>query len=89
MSNNLKVKNNTEVGKLAGAIAGLLKDGEKVVLECVGAGAVNQAIKSVATARGFVGSLGYDIVCKPSFFEIRIDDGVKTAIRMILTREVK
>ena len=50
----LKVSSKSSPASVAGAIAGLVKDGEPVNIQCVGAGAVNQAIKAVAIARGFL-----------------------------------
>ena len=50
----LKVSSKSSPASVAGAIAGLVKDQEPVTLQCIGAGAVNQAIKAVAIARGFL-----------------------------------
>ena len=50
----------------------------------VGAGAVNQAVKAVAIARGFVAPNGLDLVCVPAFAEITIDGEERTAIKFIV-----
>ncbi len=50
-------------------------------MQAVGAGAVNQAIKAIAIARGFVAPSGIDLVCVPAFSEIIIDGEERTAIR--------
>ena len=50
----LKVSSKSSPASVAGAIAGMVKDGVPVNIQCVGAGAVNQAIKAVAIARGFL-----------------------------------
>ena len=67
---------------MAGAIAGLVKDGLPVEIQSVGAGAVNQAVKAIAIARGFLIPSGVDVVCTPSFQDIEIDGESRTAIRL-------
>ena len=59
----LKVSSKSSPASVAGAIAGMVKDGVPVTIQCVGAGAVNQAIKAVAIARGFLIPTGFDISC--------------------------
>lgn len=78
----MKVSSSSKPSNVAGAIVGLLNDQPTEIVEIttVGAGAVNQAVKSVAIARGFVASSGYDIIARPSFCEIEIDGTEKTAI---------
>ena len=66
----------------AGAIAGMVKDGVPVNIQCVGAGAVNQAIKAVAIARGFLIPTGFDVSCAPVFSDILINGESRTAIRL-------
>ena len=61
----LKVSSKSSPASVAGAIAGMVKDGVPVNIQCVGAGAVNQAIKAVAIARGFLIPTGFDISCAP------------------------
>lgn len=78
----LKVSSKSSPASVAGAIAGLVKDQEPVTLQCIGAGAVNQAIKAVAIARGFLIPTGYDISCAPTFSEIEIGGESRTAIRI-------
>ncbi len=79
-----KVGSKSEPGKLAGAIAGAINEEGQVKLECIGAGAVNNAIKGIATARGFVISSGSDLVVQPHFKTIMLDGEEKTAIIMIV-----
>ena len=69
---------------MAGAIAGLVKDGAPVNMQCVGAGAVNQAVKAVAIARGFLIPTGVDISCAPTFSDVQIGGESRTAIRMAI-----
>ncbi|MBP5313859.1 MAG: stage V sporulation protein S [Eggerthellaceae bacterium] len=77
----LKVSSKSSPGSVAGAIAGLIKDGKSVEIQSVGAGAVNQAVKAIAISRGFLTPVGCDIVCVPTFADIAIDGEYRTAIR--------
>lgn len=80
----LKVSSKSSPASVAGAIAGLVKDGLPVNIQCVGAGAVNQAIKAVAIARGFLIPTGVDISCAPTFSDIEISGESRTAIRIAI-----
>lgn len=78
----LKVSSKSSPASVAGAIDGMVKDGVPVNLQCVGAGAVNQAIKAIAIARGFLIPMGLDISCAPVFSDILINGESRTAIRL-------
>ena len=69
----LKVSSKSSPASVAGAIAGMVKDGVPVEMQAVGAGAVNQAIKAIAISRGFLSPVGIEIACVPSFADIIID----------------
>lgn len=77
----LKVSSKSSPASVAGAIAGMVKDGVCVEIQSVGAGAVNQAVKAIAISRGFLSPIGIEIVCVPSFADIVIDGEYRTAIR--------
>lgn len=77
----LKVSSKSSPASVAGAIAGMIKDGVHVEIQSVGAGAVNQAVKAIAISRGFLSPVGIEIVCIPSFADIVIDGEYRTAIR--------
>lgn len=77
----LKVSSKSSPASVAGAIAGMIKDGVFVDIQAVGAGAVNQAVKAIAISRGFLSPVGIEIVCIPSFADIVIDGEYRTAIR--------
>ncbi len=78
----LKVSSKSSPASVAGAIAGMVKDGVPVNIQSVGAGAVNQVIKAVAIARGFLIPTGVDISCAPTFADIDINGESRTAIRI-------
>ena len=77
----LKVANSSNPNSVAGAIAKNIEEGKEVELSSVGAGAVNQAVKAIAIARGFVSPQGIDLVAKPGFEDVQIEGETKTAIR--------
>ncbi len=80
----LKVSSKSSPSSVAGAIAGMIKDGVHVEIQSVGAGAVNQAVKAIAIARGFLSPIGIEIVCIPAFADIDIDGEIRTAIRFVV-----
>lgn len=49
-----------------------------------GAGSLNQAIKAIAIARGYVAPTGKDLICIPAFSDIMIDGEERTAIKLIV-----
>ena len=80
----LKVSSKSSPASVAGAIAGMVKDGVPVNMQCVGASAINQAIKAIAIARGFLIPTGVDISCAPTFSDIEICGESRTAIRIAI-----
>ncbi|WP_285813459.1 stage V sporulation protein S [Adlercreutzia murintestinalis] len=83
----LKVSSKSSPASVAGAIAGMIKDGSPVEIQAVGAGAVNQAVKAIAISRGFLSPVGIEIACVPSFADIVIDGEYRTAIRFAVERK--
>lgn len=81
---NLKISAKSSPNSVAGAIAGYIKEKGRVELQTIGAGAVNQAVKAIAIARGFVAPLGIDLICIPAFDEIMLDGEEKTCIKLIV-----
>lgn len=80
----LKVSSKSNPNSVAGALAGVLRESGSVEIQAIGAGALNQAIKSIAIARGFVAPSGKDLVCIPAFTEVQIDGEERTAIKLIV-----
>jgi stage V sporulation protein S len=83
----LKVSSNSIPNSVAGAIAGVVRAEGKVQIQTIGAGALNQSIKGIAIARGYIAPTGQELVCIPFFKDIEINGEIKTAI--VLTVEVK
>ncbi|MBN1180079.1 MAG: stage V sporulation protein S [Anaerolineae bacterium] len=78
----VKVASNSRSTAVAGAIAGVVRERGKVDVQAIGAGAVNQAIKAIAIAKGYLELDGIDIVCVPGFSEVLIDGQERTAVRL-------
>ena len=80
----LKVSAKSNPNSVAGALAGVMREKGGKEIQAIGAGALNQAIKSVAIARGFVAPGGIDLVCVPAFTDIQIEGEERTAIKLIV-----
>ena len=78
------VKSTTNVKSLAGIIASTVRDENKAVVQTIGVGALNQAIKAITVARGLLAPSGVDASMTPSFVTATIDGEEKTAIRIII-----
>ena len=69
-----------------GAIAGIIREGQQVQAQAIGAAAVHKAIKAVIIARSFLAEDGIDVICIPGFTEVDIDGQERTAITLIVER---
>ena len=80
----LKVAANSNPNAVAGALAGVIREKGKAEMQAIGAGALNQAIKAVAIARGFVAPSGINLVCIPAFVDVQINGEERTAIKILI-----
>ncbi len=80
----LKVSAKSSPNSVAGALAGVIRERGQAEMQAIGAGAINQAVKAVAIARGFVAPSGIDLVCIPAFVDIQINGEERTAIKLII-----
>ncbi len=78
----LKVSSKSKPNAVAGALAGVLREKGAAEIQAIGAGALNQAVKAVAIARGFVAPGGMNIVCIPAFIDVEINGERRTAIKL-------
>jgi len=78
----IKVAARSRSTAVAGAIAGVVRESGRAEVQAIGAGAVNQAVKAVAIARGYLEMDGIDVICIPSFVEVEIDGQERTAIKL-------
>ena len=80
----LKVSARSNPNSVAGALAGVLREKGGAEIQAIGAGALNQAVKAIAIARGFVAPGGIDLVSVPAFTDIEIEGEERTAIKLIV-----
>jgi stage V sporulation protein S len=80
----IKVSAESRTSAVAGAIAGVIRDHGRAEVQAIGAGAVNQAVKAVAIARGYLHEDGIDVVCLPEFTSVEIDGKERTAVRLVV-----
>lgn len=82
----VKVSSKSTPKAVAGAIASIIREGKSAEIQAIGAGAVNQALKSVAIASAYVAEEEIEIICKPSFSETEINGEMRTAIFMLVEK---
>jgi stage V sporulation protein S len=80
----IKVSANSRTSAVAGAIAGMMREHHRAEVQAIGAGAVNQAIKALALAVGYLRSDGINAICVPEFVDVEIEDKVRTAIKLVV-----
>jgi len=80
----LRVSADSKPKAVAGAVAAVIRNEGSVELQAVGAGAVNQAIKAIAIARGFLAPNGIKVIVIPAFVEIEINNEERTALKFIV-----
>ena len=82
----LKVSSESDPGATAGAIANGIRELGIAEIQVIGPRAVNQAVKAIAIARGYLAASAVDLYCVPSFTNIRVpgSDQEKTAIRFVV-----
>jgi stage V sporulation protein S len=80
----IKVSARSRSTAVAGAIAAVIREHRYAEVQAIGAGAVNQAVKALAIARGYLEGDQIDIVCTPYFTEVDIEGQERTAVRFIV-----
>jgi len=80
----LRVSARSRSTAVAGAIAGTVRESGRAEAQAIGARAVNQAVKAVAIARGYLALDGIDVVCIPAFTEVEIGGKERTAMKLIV-----
>ena len=82
--NIIKVSARSRTAAVAGAIAGVMRESSRAEVQAIGAGAVNQALKAIVIAKGYLAEEGVDVICVPSFVDVDIDGQERTAIRIVV-----
>lgn len=80
----LRVAAGSKPAAVAGAIAGSMRENGTCELQAIGAGAVNQAVKAIAIARGFMVPGGADLIMVPAFNDIEVNGEERTSIRLLI-----
>ena len=80
----MRVSASSRPAAVAGAIAGMVREHGNAEVQAIGAAAINQAVKAVAIARGYVAAEGIDLVCVPSFIDVVVDEVERTALRFVV-----
>lgn len=80
----IKVSSTSHTSAVAGAIAGVVREHQRAEVQAIGAGAVNQAMKALILATGFLKNDGIYVSCVPEFAEVTIEDKVRTAIKLVI-----
>lgn len=84
----IKVAKESNPNSVAGAIVGMVKKHGTVVMQAIGARAVNQAMKSIIIARGYVATTGINLICIPAFVNIKIENEITTGMKFIVRGEL-
>lgn len=85
----IKVSARSRTASVAGAIAGVIRDVGRAEVQAIGAGAVNQAVKAIIIASGYLSEEDVHLACLPSFVDVTIDDQERTAIRFVVEAREK
>jgi len=80
----IKVSANSRTAAVAGAIAGVIREHKHAEVQAIGAGAVNQAIKALVLATGYLAGDGIPVACVPQFVDVEIEGKVRTAIKLVV-----
>ena len=80
----IKVSSTSRTSAVAGAIAGVIREHKRAEVQAIGAGAVNQAVKALVLATGYLKSDDIFVVCVPEFVEVEIEDKARTAIKLVI-----
>src|SRR5512138_3613568 len=68
--NLIKVAGTSRTSAVAGAIAGIVREQHRAEVQAIGAGAVNQAMKALILATGYLRQDGIHVRCVPEFAEV-------------------
>jgi len=80
----IKVSANSRTSAVAGAIAGFIREHKHAEVQAIGAGAVNQAVKALVLATGYLRDDGIAVTCVPEFANVVIEDKERTAIKLVV-----
>jgi len=80
----IRVSATSRTSAVAGAIAGVVREHKRAEVQAIGAAAVNQAVKALILATGYLKGDGIEVVAVPEFVEVQIEEKVRTAIKLVI-----
>jgi stage V sporulation protein S len=80
----IRVSATSRTSAVAGAIAGVVREHKRAEIQAIGAGAVNQAVKAIVLATGYLKIDGIEVVCVPEFVDVEIGDKVRRAVKLVV-----
>lgn len=80
----IKVSGTSRTSSVAGAIAGVMREHKHAEVQAIGASAINQAVKALVLAKGYLAADGIQIMCVPEFVDVQIEDKVRTAVKFVV-----
>jgi stage V sporulation protein S len=80
----IKVSGTSRTSSVAGAIAGVMREHKHAEVQAIGASAINQAVKALVLAKGYLEADGINIMCVPEFVDVQIEDKVRTAVKFVV-----
>jgi stage V sporulation protein S len=80
----IKVSATSRTSAVACAIAGVIREHHRAEVQAIGAGAVNQAVKALVLATGYLRNDGINVSCVPEFADVTIEDKIRTAIKLVV-----
>ena len=80
----IKVSATSRTSAVAGAIAGIVREHHRAEVQAIGAGAINQAVKAMVLATGYLKNDGIFVTFVPEFADVTIEDKVRTAVKLVI-----
>ena len=86
MKEIVKVSSKSRSAAVAGAVAGIMRHDGYLEVRAIGVGAINQAMKALTIARGYLVEDDIDLTIVPSFETVDIDGRECTALNLSVFR---
>ena len=80
----IKVSSQSKTASVAGSIAGTFREFKRAEIQTIGAGSLNQAMKALILARGYLKDDGFDVVFYPEFVDLDFDGRFSIEIKLII-----
>jgi len=80
----IRVAATSRTSAVAGAIAGVVREHHRAEVQAIGAGAINQAVKAMILATGYLKDDGVFVAFVPEFADVTIEDNIRTAVKFVV-----